>query len=281
MGGREAHDDSISEIHCGRCRDRLYYGGGQTDPYFATQPVSGAEGSGGDAVGRSPCLARKSRDLPVRSLLFSAYEASAGEQVRMLTRKAVNARRKRSAVLYVYGIDDILSVQKSVRRMDRDRLSKNTIPWASVAACELHPKSIGMLPPWHLSPLCRELVNAFLFWIRTDGQADCVLMRLLYRNVPAAGRRKSRARTGGAFSKAPEKTHAQSGMPEGRKLRGELVCLYEKGYFFLQKYVTIEAAKRDMIFAAHDERDPGLPIPTDPNGAADPAPSADVIWRAR
>ena len=173
MGGREAHDDSISEIHCGRCRDRLYYGGGQTDPYFATQPVSGAEGSGGDAVGRSPCLARKSRDLPVRSLLFSAYEASAGEQVRMLTRKAVNARRKRSAVLYVYGIDDILSVQKSVRRMDRDRLSKNTIPWASVAACELHPKSIGMLPLWHLSPLCKKLVNAFLFWIQTDGQADC------------------------------------------------------------------------------------------------------------
>lgn len=84
--------------------------------------------AGGDAVGRSPCLARKSRDLPVRSLLFSAYEAPAGEQVRMLTRKAVNARRKRSAVLYVYGIDDILSVQKSVRRMDRDRLSKNTIP---------------------------------------------------------------------------------------------------------------------------------------------------------
>ena len=208
----------------------------------------------------------------------------------MLTRKAVNARRKRSAVLYVYGIDDILSVQKSVRRMDRDRLGKThnmearmegVIPRASVAACELHPKSIGMLPLWHLSPLCKELVNAFLVRIRTDGQADCVLMQFLYRNVPAAGRRKPRARTGGAFSKAPEKTHAQYGMPAGRKLRGELFCLYEKGYFFLQKYVTIEAAKRDMIFAAHDERDPGRPIPTDPNGAADPAPSADVIWRSR
>ena len=108
---------------------------------------------------------------------------------------------------------------------------EGVIPWTSVGACELHPKSIGMLPLWHLSPLCKELVNAFLFWIRTDGQADCVLMQLLYRLFRPQGG-GNRAPEPEALSQKRRRRRMRSpGCPRGGSCAESFSVCMKKGIF--------------------------------------------------